>query len=130
MQRTAKEAAAEVPDGHLMSINEPHGSEVIPPVDPDEGGEAPAITALEPASCAIGGPDFTMYVSGTGFTPESIIHFAGYDEPTAYNDIDGSLSTGIKPSLWQAPDTVQVSIKNGAQVSEEVDFTFTEAAGG
>lgn len=132
--RTAKEGEPEgPPPHHLDSKNEPWGSEVIPPVDPGEGGEggeAPTITALEPATCAIGGPDFTMYVQGTGFTADSVIHFAGYDEPTTYNDIDGSLSTGIKPSLWQSPDTVKVSVWNGSMVSEEVDFTFTEAAGG
>jgi hypothetical protein len=131
--RTAREGEPGAPpEHHLDSLNEPWGSEVIPPVDTDggegggeESGEAPVITLLEPATCAIGDPDFTMYVHGTGFTADSIIHFAGYDEPTTYNDVDGSLSTGIKPSLWGAPDTVQVSVKNGAQVSEEVDFFFT-----
>ena len=131
MRRIAKEGEPEgPPEHHLDSKNEPWGSEVIPPVDPGEGGEAPFIVALEPAQCAIGDPDFTLYVVGTGFTVESVIHFAGHDEPTTYNDVDGSVSTGVKPSLWQSPDTVQVSVKNGEQESEEADFVFTEAAGG
>lgn len=131
--KSARDVEGYPPD-HLFSINEPPGSEVIPPVDPDEGGEeggeAPVIASLEPAQCAIGDPDFTLYVQGTGFTEESVIRFAGQDEPTTYNDVDGSLSTGVKPSLWQSPDTVQVSIKNAGQESEPVDFVFTEAAGG
>lgn len=87
--------------------------------------EQPEITGLVPATCAIGGPDFTLIVQGTAFSTNSIIHFAGHDEPTTYNDVDGSLSTGVKPSLWGAPATVQCSVRNGMAESNALDFVFS-----
>ena len=80
------------------SINEPH----TPAFEEVSGAVMPTITALEPATCAIGSDDFDLHVTGEGFGPESIIYFAGYDEPTTLNE-DGTLSTGVKPSLWGAP---------------------------
>jgi hypothetical protein len=71
----------------------------------------------------IGDPDFTLYVHGTNFFADSVLHFAGHDEPTTLNE-DGTLSTGIKPSLWGEPVTVKVMIKNGPKVSAPVDFEF------
>jgi hypothetical protein len=116
----------------FKSINEPQESRTWmafpqsinePTVLPDK----PIITALEPATCAIGDPDFTLDVVGTGFSASSVIHFAGHDEPTVFNEPD-TLSTGVKPSLWTEPATVQCSVRNGPIESDPVDFTFTEAA--
>jgi hypothetical protein len=90
--------------------------------------DAPVITGYDPYECAIGGPDFTLVVTGTGFYDGSIIHFAGHDEPTTLNE-DGTLSTGVKPSLWLAPATVQLSIFNGPIESAPVEFVFLEATG-
>jgi hypothetical protein len=116
----------------IKSINEPetvgHGS--LRPASPNEPPVAPdmptpVITSLEPNSCVIGQPDFTLYVHGTGFFAGSVIHFAGHDEPTTLNE-DGTLSTGVKPSLWLNPAVVQCAIRNGEVVSAPVDFTFRE----
>ena len=90
------------------SINEPH----TPAFEEVSGAVMPTITALEPATCAIGSDDFNLHVTGEGFGPESIIYFAGHDEPTTLNE-DGTLSTGVKPSLWGAPCTVQCYVRNG-----------------
>ena len=116
----------------IVSINEPTSSRTWmafpnsinePAVLPD----MPVITSLEPATCAIGDPDFTLDVVGTGFSAESVIHFAGHDEPTVFNEPD-TVSTGVKPSLWLEPVTVQCSVRNGPVESDPVDFVFTEAA--
>src|SRR5262252_9473966 len=90
------------------SINEPpEVSDLKPPV----------IDAIEPPSCAVGDPDFTLVVHGSGFYPKvSVIHFAGHDEPTTFNE-DGTLSTGVKPSLWTDPVTVQCSVRNGDETT-------------
>jgi hypothetical protein len=101
-----------------VSINEPP-SVTMP--------DAPVITGYDPYEAAIGGPDFTLVVSGTGFYDGSIIHFAGHDEPTTLTE-DGELTTGVKPSLWLAPATVQLSIFNGPIESAPVEFVFLEAA--
>jgi len=91
--------------------------------------ESPAseivISSLVPAQAAIGDPDFTLFITGQGFTESSVIHFAGHDEPTTFNE-DGTLSTGVKPSLWGAPVVVQCSVRNGAVSSNELDFTFVD----
>jgi hypothetical protein len=100
------------------SINEPPG---------DIPTEAPVITALDPDGCTIGDTDFTLYISGENFFTLSVIHFAGHDEPTTLN-ADGTLSTGIKPSLWGDPVVVQVRVKNGLMASNAVDFEFRSPA--
>ena len=110
-----------VPKETVESINEPS-----PP--PSGDNARPLIDTLEPASCAIGDPDFTLYVHGDNFFPGSVIHFADHDEPTTLND-DGTLSTGVKPSLWQVPVTVEVTIRNGSLVSPAATFEFTAPAG-
>jgi IPT/TIG domain len=120
------------------SINEPPGSQVIPEGagagsgTGGEGGaqpiEAPTLDSLDPAEIAIGAADTTLHVHGSGFTEDSVIHFAGHDEPTTFVS-DSELTTGLKPSLWQAPDTVECTVKNGGAESEPVEFEFLPAEG-
>jgi hypothetical protein len=102
------------------SINEPG----TPAFEEVTGAVKPSITALAPASCAIGDADFDLHVTGEGFAEHSTIYFADHDEPTTLNE-DGTLSTGVKPSLWGAPTTVQVYVRNGTLHSDPVDFEFT-----
>jgi len=87
----------------------------------------PTVTALSPDTAVSGDPDLTLYVSGENFTPQSVIHFGHHDEPTTHN-ADGTLSTGVKPSLF-VPAPVEVSVRTGPLESNVMTFTFTEAAG-
>jgi hypothetical protein len=96
------------------SINEPLAFEMPDP---------PQIDSLSQNSAVSGDPDFTLFLTGTGFYQPSVIVFANHDEPTTLNE-DGTLSTGVKPSLF-APATVQVQVRNGETLSNAVDFTFT-----
>ena len=116
----------------IKSINEPegpgHDTMVLPvsinePPQLPEGFGVPVIDALDPASCAVGDPDFTLKISGTEFYAGSVINFAGHDEPTTLNE-DGTLSTGVKPSLWIDPVIVPVIVRNLDKTSNEVEFTF------
>jgi len=121
--------------GVAGSINEPLGSSIGSNMDdkgqPIKGGSggtpapdaAPVITELEPDEATIGEETFDMFVHGTGFTEDSVIVFAGQEEPTDLED-DGTLSTGINMDVWNGPDTVQVSVKNGDKMSNMMDFTF------
>lgn len=45
---------------------------------------APALDLLEPASVWAGGAAFTLTVTGTRFTPASVVQWAGVDRPTTY----------------------------------------------
>jgi hypothetical protein len=123
--------------GVSASINEPEGSQVIPPgagqgVGGAGGGEGaeyetPEIEALDPDEIEMGAPDTVLHVHGSGFTPQSVIHFAGHDEPTSFVN-DTEVTTGLKPSLWQEAVVVECTVKNGAYESEPVEFEFLEAA--
>ena len=101
-----------------QSINEPPELPDLP---------APVITSIDPAECAIGDPDFTLEVHGENFFAGSVIFFAGHDEPTTFDEAAGTVSTGVKPSLWGAPVVVQCQVYNGEMMSNAVDFTFTAA---
>jgi hypothetical protein len=87
----------------------------------------PTVTSLSPDTAVSGDPDFTLYVSGENFTAQSVIHFGLNDEPTTHN-ADGTLSTGVKPSLF-APAEVDVTVRTGPIESEPATFTFTAPAG-
>lgn len=104
------------------SINEP-------PTLPDWAKDEPVVTGLDPTECTLGEPDFTIYVSGTGFYDQSVIVFAGHDEPTTL-ETDGTLSTGVNMAVWQGPDTVQVGVRNGPIMSNSMGFTFQAAPEG
>jgi len=87
----------------------------------------PTITSLAPDTAVSGDPDVTLYVTGENFTAGSVIRFGTVDEPTTHN-ADGTLSTGVKPSLF-APAAVPVTVHTGPIESEPATFTFTDAAG-
>jgi hypothetical protein len=88
----------------------------------------PVITALEPAEAAIGAPSFTLRVTGTGFTAQSVITVAGHDEPTTVESAT-AVTTGVDMSVWLAPDAVPVTVRNAdGQTSAPMAFTFTAAA--
>jgi hypothetical protein len=110
--------SASINEPQTVSLPLPQGVEVPKPV----------ISSLNPDSCAVGDPDFPLVVSGENFFGDSVIHFAGHDEPTTFDADAKTLSTGIKPSLWADPVTVQVMVKNGPELSAPVDFTFDAPA--
>jgi len=85
---------------------------------------APVVSSLNPATAVIGDPSFDIHVIGTGFDATSVITFNGLDEPTLLVS-ETELSTGVNMSLWVAPATVPVAVRNGDLVSEPVNFEFT-----
>jgi hypothetical protein len=116
----------EQPFPFTASINEPQT--VSLPLPADVVVPKPSIASLNPDTCAIGDPDFPLVISGENFFADSVIHFAAHDEPTTFDADAKTLSTGIKPSLWADPVTVQVQVKNGPEISDPVDFEFTAVA--
>jgi hypothetical protein len=125
MPAAAPAPKAEQPFPYSASINEPQTVSLPLPANVDV--PKPTISALTPADAAIGDADFVLYVSGENFFADSVINFAGHDEPTTL-EADGRLSTGVKPSLWADPVIVQVMVKNGPEVSPPADFEFTAPA--
>jgi hypothetical protein len=89
---------------------------------------APVLSGLNPSTAQIGDPSFELYVSGVGLVQnESVIVFAGQDEPTQFNVEDGTVSTGVNMGVWHGADVVEVRVRNGTQLSEPLEFTFTAA---
>jgi hypothetical protein len=116
----------------VRSINEPHSSRLFnfshPSInEPPVLLAVPEIVSIEPTEATIGDPSFTLYVTGEAFDAGTMIVFAGHGEPTTLEE-DGTVSTGVNMDVWKGPDTVKVSVFNGGQQSNEVDFTFLPAA--
>lgn len=88
--------------------------------------EPPTLASITPSSAVLGDPDLTMTCRGTGYTPQSIIMFAGETEPIDFVS-DTEITTIVKPSLGWGAVTVPVSVRNadGTQ-SQTRNFTFTE----
>jgi hypothetical protein len=87
---------------------------------------APEITDLMPATVALGAPDFTVHVQGSGFGADSVIVWNGYDEPTTVVS-DAEVTTGVNMAVWQAPASVPVQVRSGGNLSNAIPFTFTAA---
>ena len=85
------------------------------------------IESLNPSEVEAGAPDdFELVITGTGFTPGSVIVFNGNDEPTTINS-DTEVTTGVKPSLFVVAAVCPVMVRGAAgETSNSVDFTFTE----
>jgi hypothetical protein len=133
--RTQREAEAK--EGTVSpregSINEPPGSNVLGKTEEDVPDEIkqkgkPVLTSLEPDEAVSGEPDFTLVISGDNFFSGSVIVFGDHDEPTTFDEEAGTVSTGVKPSLF-APATVPVKVRNGSMVSDPMEFEFTAPAG-
>jgi hypothetical protein len=84
---------------------------------------SPKVDSLDPSSVELGSPSFDIHVMGSGFTPESVIVFNGYEEPTVFVS-DSELTTGVNMSVWLAPAEVPVSVGSVGVQSESVMFTF------
>jgi len=120
--RTGKETTPQA-FPFTASINEPQT--VALPLPAGIEVPKPSISSITPTEITIGDDSTTLYVTGENFFADSVIVFAGQDEPTTF--ADGKLSTGINMDVWHGPDVVKVSVKNGPEQSNEVDFTFNEA---
>jgi len=108
---------------YTASINEPQT--VALPLPPNVTVPKPSISSITPTEITIGDDSTTLYVTGENFFADSVINFAGQDEPTTF--ADGKLSTGINMDVWHGPDTVEVFVKNGPEMSNVEYFTFNEA---
>jgi hypothetical protein len=86
----------------------------------------PVLSALTPDTAVSGDPDFELSCDGTDFTADCVIVFGSVDEPTTFVS-DTEVTTVVKPSLF-APAIVPVTVRNGANSSNPVDFTFTAPA--
>ena len=113
---------------HDMHTHTPEPPKVAPKATraPRTVEPPPAVSALLPASAAIGDPSFMLRVIGSGFDPTSVIVFGGEDEPTTFVS-DVELTTGVNMPLWQGPDpAIPVLVRTAGVDSNVLNFAFTE----
>lgn len=131
--RSARETGGAVtvpigPDGGALAGSSLAGPipETITPPDP---ALAPTIVSLDPDTAVLGSADFTLRVLGMNYTEQSLIIFAGQEEPIVFVSAE-EITTIVKPSLGWGAVTLPVQVINGedGQTSNEVMFTFTDIA--
>lgn len=87
----------------------------------------PTVTSLVPNSAELGSPSFVLHVHGTGFKSNSIIVFAGQEEPTTFVS-DKEVTTGVNMDTWLGPDVLEVYVQTDGVNSAPMMFTFVSPA--
>ena len=125
------------------SINEPHGSQVIPPgagagtgeevehppgsipPGPDQGGTL-KLTSIEPDTAEIGGGNttFGLTVTGEGFDSTCKIVF---DDEEVETEFVNETTLRATPPMNDVAGEVDVEVERGEESSEVLTFEFTEA---
>jgi hypothetical protein len=80
------------------------------------------VTGITPTTAVCGGPDVTLHVQGTGFTPATVILFNNLEEPTVFVSAT-DVTTLVKPSLFLVPADCPVSVVGAG--GSAVTFSFT-----
>ena len=85
----------------------------------------PVLTLLVPATAALGAPNFTLHVQGTGFQPHDVILWNGAPEPTTFVSAT-ELTTLVNMATAQAAITLPVAVRRAVGgTSNSLDFTLT-----
>jgi hypothetical protein len=71
------------------------------------------VTVLSPGSATVGGVGFTLAVTGSNFTPGSVVRWNGSPRPTTFVSA-GLLTADISAADVAAPGSIQVSVFNPA----------------
>jgi hypothetical protein len=124
-----------------MSINEPPGSDIYPGADtgpnqlPGDGSALPPGTELPPLVLTDIDPDsvstdsmsdITLTVTGSGFTPNTVILFDDEELPTTL--INTTTLTANPPTQAEA-GVVDVEVQRGEDMSDVLTFEFVAPAG-
>ena len=79
-------------------------------------GDLPTITSISPSSAAVGGPSFTLSVTGTNFTSTSGVRWNGLLLTTTF--VDSTRLTAVTPAFYLAqPGTATVQVANSNSVN-------------
>jgi IPT/TIG domain len=119
--------STERPDATKETYSSREAPEAIP--GPDVPSlPPPSLTAIEPNTLPVPGPDTEVVLTGANFNENSQIMWNGSAEPTTYIDPE-HLSTIVRPSTVEAelPFTLPVAVLNGSILSDPIEFTFIAA---
>jgi hypothetical protein len=125
--------------GSVHSINEPAGSQVIPPgagagtgeERPGQNPDSPPlkITSIEPDSAEVGGGNetFGLIVTGEGFNDTCKIVF---DDEEVETEFVNETTLRATPPMSDTAEEVDVEVERGGETSEVLTFEFTASGGG
>lgn len=87
----------------------------------------PTLTTLNPATKPAASSDFLLTITGTGFTPGSIVLFGTVTEPRVTFVSATTLTVVIYSAYFPLAGTIQTSVKpgGGAAASNQLPFTVT-----
>ena len=133
-QRQAEQGSGGLGLPREGSINEPPGSNVLPgeggpnqiPDDPKHELPPLVLTDIDPDSAQIGMTDFTLTVTGSGFTPNTVVVFDDEELPTVFVN-QTTLTTN--PPLPAEAATVDVEVHRGEEMSDVLTFEIVAPAG-
>jgi len=105
------------PDDETVTLSP--GFEILAPATP-----VPTITSLSPSSAVANGPGFELTVTGTNFTPTSIVCWNGQERSTLYVN-DTNLVATILSGDIVTTGTITITVTDGDKISNGKDFTVT-----
>lgn len=86
----------------------------------------PTVTSLVPNNVTLGSPSFTIHINGTGFDANTVIVFAGQEEPTTLVS-PTEVTTGVNMDVWAGPDSVPVGVVGSNTMPFEFKAASTQA---
>jgi hypothetical protein len=113
--------------------------DALPPTDPPVATQLPfepplrarsrpIVTALTPATAALGDPDFTLHVYGRGFDVDAVILWNGAPEATTRVSAT-ELTTGVNMATAEVAMPIPVAVQDGdGSLSNTLMFTLAEPA--
>jgi hypothetical protein len=91
----------------------------------DQVRPTPVLTTLVPSTAALGAPNFTLHVQGTGFQTNDVIVWNGAPEPTQWVSAT-ELTTVVDMSTAQVAMPVPVAVRTAlGESSNALTFTLT-----
>ncbi|MFZ0737517.1 MAG: hypothetical protein WA002_11735 [Candidatus Acidiferrales bacterium] len=88
----------------------------------------PVITTISPTSAVAGSAQFTLTVNGTAFTSFAFVNFNGSPLTTSDTGAPTSLTATVPATAIAAVGTVPVTVTEGGQTSNTVNFTVKPVA--
>jgi hypothetical protein len=83
----------------------------------------PAIASLNPTSAISGDNGFQLTVTGSNFSPTSIVNVNGLPRSTTQSPTDGSLVTNVSATEIASAGTLQITVTDNGATSAPTPFT-------
>lgn len=90
---------------------------------------SPTLTSISPGSVVAGQPQFTLTVTGSNFTPASLVEWNGAQLPEYIFVSDSEMQATVTANLIQSPGSASVSIftpQPGGGLSKPLTLTILE----